>query len=124
MSLREDRCLFTTLVAELLVKVKDRQWSYGKVEVAVDEWTIHTPRRVRLEGVLHKNAEDAVHKKDSRHHRGLALDLLVFINGEYISNGDHPIWQDLDKMAKELDPRFSFGIEFRDANHLSWMEGS
>lgn len=123
MSLRADRCLFTTLVAELLIKVRDKQWSYGRVEVAVDEWTIHTPRRVRINGELQR-AEDAVHKKGSRHHSGLALDLLVYINDEYVSNGDHPIWHELDQMAKEIDQRFSFGIEFRDANHLSWMEGS
>jgi hypothetical protein len=114
--------MFTRHVASLIEDIERKQWSYGKVEVAVDEWTIHTPRRVRVNGTLVK-AEDAVHKKGSRHHDGLGLDLLVYIDGEYVSNGDHPIWQELDIMAKAINPKFSFGIEFRDSNHLSWDEG-
>ena len=123
MTLRESRVLFTSCVGQLLSDVRLKAWSYGKVEVAVDEWTVHTPRRVRLRDGGIAWLEDAVHKLGSRHHEGLGLDLLVYINGVYVERGSHPIWYELDAMAKAINPHFSFGIEFNDSNHLSWREG-
>jgi len=122
MTFREHRCLFTALVARLLVAINERQWSHGLVQVACDEWTVHSPRKTRLADGSVVQARDGVHKTGSRHHDGLAVDLLVYVNGKYVADGGHPIWREIDEMARGLDSRLSLGIEFRDSNHLSWME--
>lgn len=122
MTLRERRCLFTALVARLLVAISERAWSHGRVEIAMDEGTIHTPRKVRQPDGSSAWLEDAVHKRGSRHHEGLAVDLLVYIDGGYVGDGSHPIWGEIEAMARALDPRFGLGIRFRDANHLSFDE--
>jgi len=122
-SLRERRCAYTAAVVRLLARVLDHPWPYGRVEIAFDEGTIKSPRRVRFQSGTTGFADDAVHKRGSRHYDGLALDLLVYIDGVYLSDGGHPIWRDMDVMAREVDPRLSFGIEFHDSNHLSYDEG-
>jgi hypothetical protein len=78
---------------------------------------------VRYQNGMTGFADDGVHKRGSRHHEGLAVDLLVYIDGGYVADGRHAIWRDLDALARTVDPRLSFGIEFHDANHLSWEEG-
>lgn len=123
MTLRERRCAFTAATALLLRQIAERAWSYGRVEIAMDEGTVKSPRKVRYENGMVGFAADGVHKRGSRHHEGLALDLLVYIDGNYISDGSHPIWRDIDAMARAISPRLSLGIEFHDANHLSWDEG-
>lgn len=123
MTLRERRCAFTAAVVRLLAAVLDRDWSHGRVEVAFDEGTIKSPRKVRFQNGMTGFADDGVHKRGSRHHEGLAVDLLVYIDGNYISDGSHPIWREMDVMARAVDSRLSFGIEFHDSNHLSWEEG-
>jgi len=123
MSPREQRILFTRLVAELLVKISETQWSYGKVEIAVDEWTVHSRRLYNdLETGERRIGIDRVHHPKGFHPRGLAVDLLVYINGVYITDGNHQIWKDLDLMAHQLHPGLNFGNEFNDSNHLSLGE--
>ena len=123
MSLRERRVQFSVLSARLLLWINEKEdWSYGKVECAFDEGPIHQQRHVKV-GVSRTIAMDAVHIPTSRHYEGLAFDLLVYINGVYITSGDHPIWSDIDKQAQLLHPKLSLGKEFHDANHLSWAEG-
>lgn len=123
MTLRERRCAFTHAVIRLLYEARRREWSYGDVEFAFDEGTVKNPRKIRVPAGFTTEAEDAVHRRGSRHYEGLALDLLVYINGVYVTSSEHPIWREMDAMARAIDPRLSFGIEFHDANHLSWEEG-
>lgn len=123
MGLREDRVLFTNLIARLLVEISERDWKYGEVEVAVDEWTVHSERVYidRLTGER-RTGTDRVHHPKGLHPRGLAVDVNVYINGEYISAGGHPIWTDIDEMAHRLHPKLSNGSEFNDSNHISLGE--
>lgn len=122
MTLRERRIHFTALTVRLLTAIAAREWPYGKVEVAMDEGTVKTPRRVRHQDGSTTILDDAVHKRGSRHHSGLALDLLIYIDGGYMSDGSHPIWAEIEAMARAMDPLFGLGIRFRDANHLSYDE--
>lgn len=122
MTLREKRCAFTAATVRLLASVLTIKWSYGKVEAAFDEGTVKSPRRVRAQDGSTSMMDDAVHKRGSRHHDGLALDLLLYINGGYVADGSHPIWREIDAMARAIDPKLSLGIEFHDANHLSYDE--
>lgn len=123
MGLREDRVLFTSLVVKVLQAIAERQWSYGMVEVAVDEWTVH-PRRMYIDDETgeRRTGTDRVHHPAGFHPKGLAVDLLVYIDDVYITSGSHPIWHDLDQIAQGLDPKLHFGIEFHDSNHLSLGE--
>lgn len=123
MTLREQRVLFTKLVAQLLVNIEKRSWTYGVVEVAADEWTVHS-NRIYTDSTTGERrlGVDRVHHPKGFHPRGLAVDLLVYINGTYVSDGAHQIWRDLDKMAHELHPVLNFGDEFNDSNHLSLGE--
>lgn len=123
MTLREKRVLFTSLVVRLLDLISQRTWSYGTVEVAVDEWTVHSARiYIDHETGERRLGTDRVHNPKGLHPSGLALDLLVYINGMYITDGNHPIWKELDKMAHQLDDQLNFGNEFHDSNHLSYGE--
>lgn len=133
MTLRDRRVLFTALKARLIVAIAERQWVYGHVEVAEDEGTVHSPRLcwspdAQAGAPIKLYLRDAVHAgppldgTDSFHHQGLATDLLVYIDGKYIADGAHPIYQDIDAMARPLAPGFGLGLKFGDPNHLSLGE--
>ena len=118
MTLREQRVAFTRKLAILI------QWINSKPgwEVAIDEATVHTPRAARR-GVERLSVEDAVHKRNSFHHKGLAADLNLYIEGVYISDGAHPAWREIADEWKSYDPMCTAGIDWNDANHVSFGEG-
>ena len=115
-SLRDDRVRFAKLLRQLL-EFAD---SLG-VEVALDEGMVCSPRKVWNNGVIWV-LEDAVHLKNSFHHRGLAQDILIYRNGIYVADGEDPIFKQLDQFARSLDPWFGLGISFKDSNHVSLGE--
>jgi len=121
MTLKERRVRFTILTANLIQRIATAEWPYGKVEVAMDEWTVHSPRLVKV-GTERLLAEDRVHNPKGFHPFGLACDLLIYIDGAYITSGAHPIWNEINDMARTMDPAFGLGISFNDANHLSYGE--
>ena len=123
MTPREERVLFTYLVAKLLLEINRKVWAYGKVEIALDEWTVHSQRIYIDSGTGQRRMGiDRIHNPKGFHPRGLAVDFLVYINGTYVTSGSHPIWRDLDEMAHALHPKLNFGNEFNDSNHLSIFE--
>ena len=126
-SLRADRVIFTGLVGELIAWINtpdnslEKTLGLGFVEVAIDEWTVHTPRKVKLvTGTV--LAWDAVHERSGKHPLGLACDLLVYIGGVYVADGGHPVWKLIDEWCRAKDPKFGLGISFHDSNHLSYGE--
>lgn len=121
MSLREDRIEFTKLVVELLTWINERNWIYGKVQVAVDEWTVKNPRLVKIDGE-NRLAIDKVHNPKGQHPKGLAVDLLLYIDDEYLTDGSHPIWKMIDDKCRNTRNDFGLGIRFNDSNHLSLGE--
>ncbi len=122
MSLKDDRVLFTIHSCQLILWINQAPWSYGKVECFEAEGFVYSQRQVK-DGINRFVAKDAVHIPTSRHYQGLAKDLCIFINGDYITDGAHPIWKEIDTKAQEIHPKLSLGVEFHDANHLSWAEG-
>ena len=64
------------------------------------------------------NAADGGHP-ESCHLERLAIDLNLFVDGEYIT-GDHPVWQDLGAHWKTLHPIARWGGDFNDFNHISF----
>lgn len=120
MTPREKRCYFTALLAKVIEFIN----AIPGFQVAVDEGMVSSPRAVRLSMTDKETtlAYDAVHIATSFHHNGLACDLLVYRNGNYISDGADPIWQQIDQFCRHLDPWFGLGISFHDANHVSYGE--
>jgi hypothetical protein len=64
-------------------------------------------------------AFDRVHMPSSLHYTRLAIDLNLFVRGEFVRNGDHFAWVDLGNYWEHLDPACRWGGRFQDANHLS-----
>jgi uncharacterized protein (DUF952 family) len=125
MTPREKRVLFTSLKCQLLSWIGSigTHWPFdGKVQVAEAEGFVYRERHVKI-GMEHVVATDAVHIPTSRHYDGLAVDLLIYIDGEYVSSGDHPIWNVIDAQARKLHPDFHTGLAWGDANHLTFEEG-
>ena len=57
----------------------------------------------------------------SCHKLRLAIDLNLFVDGEWISDGDHPAWIDLSNKWESLHPLARSGLRFDDANHFSFL---
>jgi hypothetical protein len=61
------------------------------------------------------------HRADSFHKKGLAIDLNLFKNREYlIRTEDH---QQLGEYWESLHPKCTWGGRWNDGNHYSWGEG-
>lgn len=56
----------------------------------------------------------------SVHKLRLAGDLNVFIDGVYISDGDHEAYRDLGEEWERMDPDARWGGRFNDGNHFSF----
>ncbi len=124
MTLRERRCLFSRLVSELVLWIGDTL----KAEVAYDEVRVFSPRAARL-GAQRVIVDDAVHKRGSFHHLGLAADLLVYADldgdgdqDDYLADGSHPIWRAIGERWESMHPLCTSGLRWRDANHVSLGE--
>ncbi len=110
MTLREKRCLFTLTKARLIVWICVQGW-----EVASGEGYV----------ALTDAADgdyDGPHKKGGAHYTGLAEDLLLYVNGEYIADGNHPAWHAIATKWESMHPLARSGLFFttRDANHISF----
>jgi hypothetical protein len=58
----------------------------------------------------------------SVHKLRLAVDLNLFVSGEYITTGDHIAYQQLGEFWEGLDPDARWGGRFDDANHFSFEQ--
>lgn len=58
--------------------------------------------------------------KNSVHKIRLAVDFNLFVDGKFIQNGDHPVYQELGEYWKTLDSEARWGGDFNDANHFSF----
>lgn len=120
MTLRERRVKFSRLISELVLWVNSQPgW-----ECCYDEGTIHSPRVIWVDGKKIQGA-DAVHKLNSFHHDGLAFDINFYVDGQYISDGNHPAYRRVGTYWKTLDPQCTWGFDFPnvDTNHFSLGEG-
>lgn len=115
MTLRQERVLFTRLITELLTWARQ---TYPRWEIAFDEVTVHSPRAAHTEhGRM--MVKDAVHRSGSRHHNGCAADLLLYIDGVWISEGGRLEWRVLGEQWESMHERAAWGGRFGDAGHFS-----
>ena len=59
-------------------------------------------------------AASSVHKKR------LASDLNLFVDGKYITDGEHPAYIELGEFWEAVHPLARWGGRFKDANHFSF----
>lgn len=67
---------------------------------------------------------DRVHMKGSKHYEGLAQDTVLYAMDWKPVTINHPVWQELGRIWKTLDPSCTWGGDFEkvDLNHFSWEE--
>ena len=119
---REKRVLFSQLLAAHVLWANEQPTR----EVAFDEGTVKSPRKVRSEGArgYEFEARDAVHISGSYHHVGLACDLILYINGVWISDGGNPAWTLMGEHWERQHPLCTWGGRFKivDSGHFSMGE--
>lgn len=104
LSLRQARCEFTRLVARLI----DKAILLGKVP-ALDEG---------MERLTPKDPTSD-HMKNSCHHVGLALDLILYDQaGNYLTKTED--YRRLGEWWETLHPLARWGGRFNDGNHFSF----
>ena len=126
-SLRTLQSLLVRCLGELI------RYAYTRgYELTIGEAYVQTPRNaeVLITRVCPKCGEpdefkhkgfvmDRVHMTSSLHHSRLAIDLNLFVGGEFITNGENSAWIDLGAYWEALDPACRSGLHFGDANHFS-----
>lgn len=112
MTPRQARCAFSMCVAELILYASTQGY-----EIAIDEAT---------ERLTEKDTTSD-HRPNSLHHIGLAVDLLLYLNGVYLTDSVQYLF--LGRFWKELGVKkglpLTWGGDFKhpDGNHfsLSWQ---
>lgn len=106
MALREARCHFTLAAAKLISMAEALGF-----ECALDEGTVHlTPKN-----------PTGNHKKGSVHYSGLAIDLLLYKGGVYLSEtADYTaLGEYWESLGVDLNLPLRWGGRFSDGNHFS-----
>lgn len=103
MRLRKKQSLLVQCTANLIQYATKRNW----------EFTFGDAARIDRRG----------HMPGSLHYSRLAVDLNLFVEGEWISDGSHPAWEELGIYWESLHPLCRWGGRFGDANHFSITHG-
>lgn len=107
MTLGEKQRRFTELVARLIT------WCYANGYELTFAEAYRTPEQAAL------NAKTGAGISNSLHTKRLAIDLNLFVNGEY--KADTAAYKPLGEYWKSLDPEAAWGGDFSkpDGNHFS-----
>lgn len=110
LDLREKRVIFTQLLARLI------------------EWTsVHPGWELAFgEGLVAQTDaadgdHDGPHRRGGAHYTGLGHDMVLYINGEWIKDGGHPVWTMIGVKWESYHELCRWGGRFvpNDANHFS-----
>lgn len=118
--LRAHQSLFVHLLPKLILFGEQQGYSF-----TLGEGKVINPRKATLPDGRTTVVQDRVHMLKSLHYDGLAIDLNLFINGQYISDGGHPAWTLLGVHWESLHPDCRWGGRIRngpsavDSNHFS-----
>jgi hypothetical protein len=100
-TLREHRCSFTTHMSKLITFAEKQGF-----ECAADD--------------VKSNEDCRVHMRESQHYKGLAIDLLLYKDGNYLTRTeDHTT---LGKYWESLSPYNRWGGRYHDGNHYERLE--
>lgn len=109
MKLGDKQRLFTKCVAELI------NYAYARgYELTLGD----AYRDPRVHG--HIGEKKSYSSRNSKHKERLAIDLNLFIDGKYITDGDHEAYQDLGEFWEGMNEFSAWGGRFDDANHFSF----
>ena len=111
MSLADKQKSFTRAVGRLISFATDKGY-----ELTIGD----AYRDPRVHGAFGSRTKDSYSDSRSVHKLRLAIDLNLFINGEYIKEGDHIAWKDLGSYWESINPNATWGGHFKDANHFSF----
>lgn len=125
-----ERCEFSLNLSKLELYARSKNYFLAR-----DEGRVLKERKVivRVEATPGvwvnsvKHYSDAVHEQNSLHYQGLAQDYNLYIDDVYIT-ADNIAWHDLASYWKALNPKCTWGGDFKtrnsgDFNHFSWGEG-
>lgn len=109
MTLGEKQRLFTQLVGDLII------WSYDQGYTLTFGEAYRTPEQAAL------NAKKGSGIANSLHTQRLAIDLNLFINGQYVTGTES--YAPLGEYWKSLDENCCWGGDFSrpDGNHFSYQ---
>jgi len=96
----------------------DKQWTFLKNVAALIHWAERRGYKL-TGGDLYRDSRCEYGSKSSLHRQRLAIDLNLFVNGEYQETGDYH-WE----MGKvwESWPNCKWGGRFQDSNHYEWSD--
>jgi hypothetical protein len=113
---------FTEELAQLVVWVQARGWRCKITECGV---TKLRSGYQGYQGGIKIPFSDAIHIAASNHYRGLAADIQLFVDlnkdgdVDWIKDGYHHAWVELEGFWTALRPGNKTGRGFHDANHVS-----
>lgn len=108
MTRREKQSLFVRLLAQWITWVYAQGWALTLAEGYVGD-------SVPVGG-------RSPHRADGGHFKRLAQDMNLFVDSEWIQDGDHPAWQAAGEHWERLHSLCRWGGRFGDANHLSLID--
>lgn len=109
MTLREARCTFTVLMAKLVLEANARGFQTAGNEL------------VRDARIAKLNAQSGAGVSNSLHLSGLAIDLLLYKNGVYLTRTED--YKGLGEWWKQQHPNCRWGGDIKsrpDGNHFSF----
>lgn len=109
MKLRDKRIEFTDMLASLLL----HGMSSG-MDMAID-WV---KRDADTQAKLVNSGASKTMK--SKHINALAVDILLFEDGEYLTDGDHPSYRELGEYWESIGGVWGGSWGFKDSGHFEW----
>ena len=109
MKLGDKQRLFTKCISDLI----NYTYAMGHELTFGDAY-----RDQRVHGEFGKKGSYSASK--SVHKLRLAVDLNLFVNGEYITDGDHPVYKEIGELWEGMNENARWGGRFNDANHFSF----
>ena len=102
MTLREKQSEFVTQIALLIIWVTKRE----------EDWKLTFGDAARI--------DRRGHMPNSNHYIRLAIDLNLFVDGEWITDSSHPVWEQIGEAWEGMHPMARWGGRFGDGNHFSF----
>lgn len=108
LTLREKRVAFSRAIALLLLWAQAQGWdlALGEGYVALTD--------------ARDGDWDGPHMRGGTHYAGTGQDVLLYINGAYITDGSHPAFLRLGEFWERIHPLARWGGRHNDANHFSF----
>ena len=110
MSLSEKQQIFTTCIGKLIAYADSKKYGLTMGDAYRDP---------RVHGEFKE--KKAYGSANSVHKIRLAHDFNLYIDGKWISDGDHPALRNLGEYWESLDISARWGGRFNDANHFSFQ---